>query len=152
LARLPHAYDALIDRPKTEGEKLARYVARVEQLAGWLRDAEAGRFIEPKTVCALGVGHLRQAYDPAFTALSPERLHEALRTFEHDENRRRKGGSRVRGAARIAAELAVEVGAFGATLKPDDYDAAVDRWTKRLQIERARNVKPTSHRERLQGT
>jgi len=142
LARLPHAYDIVIDRPRTEGEKLVHYVDYIEGLAGQLRQAEAGKyFMEPATLCFVGRNGLAAWCDPAFASLTTKRLREALKGFEHDEAKRRKGGPSVRGAARIAAELAVEVGAFGASAEPGKFDAAVDQMTKRLQIARSKKSK-----------
>lgn len=133
-ARLPEAIDLLLGKPTTERDRLLGYAEHVAHLVGRLREAEAGGCaIEQVAAVHLSVFGLAHGVDPAFAKLSEARVREALRSVVSPRNG--KGGARNLGADHVAAELAVEVNAFGAS-RTGDFDRDVDAFKARLRKER----------------
>ena len=145
LARLDAAARLLRGDPKTEDERLARYVDAIEQMARRMRrdlltavqrsrriqglhDEDEKRLLRHSH--RLHRDALARWHDAAFARLEPRRLYEAVLKIEMDDLKRKKGGRSAKGAAHIGAELAVEVNAFGA--------ADVEAFKARLQVARTR--------------
>jgi len=146
LDRLARVIDVLEDRPKTEHQKLVRYLDTIE-----LSSRRAAMLESPRAPTAAGrlapeVPSLEQSYvltrnalvhhDHAFAQLDPKRLREALLMVVHDPLK--KGGAGRSGPAHVAAQLAVEVNAFGFGNGDAGYDDKVNRARDRLQKERTK--------------
>lgn len=148
LDLLRPARDLLADLPRTQGERLARYLNTVEDLARRAREEEAranrrvrrhpderDRLADDlRTLYWLACGGLKHQ-DRAFASLTPQDLRDRLLACSG----KKAGGAGNRGARYVAATLAVSVGAFGSATDPTDFLGDVERFAAQLKTARARS-------------
>ncbi len=132
--RFKAADDLLRGRPTTERERLLGYVDHVTALVTRFRDGERDDTTRGASAPLIIYG-LSAGFDPLFAALSPDGVAEALRGVVSLP--KGKGGAGNVGAEHVAAELAVEVNAFGAA-RTGDFDRDVAAFKSRLRTERSR--------------